>query len=161
MTQRNQDVLDMIEQVRARLVDLEDAVLAYEGDLPGFADKLDRVDDKVYLLETQIASLNPADADAGGAGTAGGADAHGASTAGADAHASGGKTAGNAEEDAGDDEDGEGMNILTPEAKAKIGETVGDMREIGREAAATFSELNEAFADITGPFKTLSGRGRR
>lgn len=51
---RNQDVLDMIGTLHARLADLEAAVRACDADLPGFAQKLDRIDDKVYLLETEV-----------------------------------------------------------------------------------------------------------
>ena len=53
------------------------------------------------------------------------------------------------------------MNILTPEAKEAIGETVGDLREIGRTGLETITELNEAFADIAGPFKSFTRMGRR
>ena len=56
MAELNQDVLDMIEQIRARLVDLEDDVRACNAELPGMATRLDRIDDRIYLLETEAAS---------------------------------------------------------------------------------------------------------
>lgn len=154
MAQENQEVLDMIAQLRARLIDLEKAVLAFDGDLPGFAQKLDRIDDRVYLLEAEIdkraaaASASETATEEGKAGD----------TADSPAAASGRASSAASSKSDGDDN---GMNILTPEAKEKIGEAVGDMREIGREAAETFSSLNEAFADITEPFKIFGKPGRR
>lgn len=148
MAERNQAVLDMIGTLRARLADLEQDVRAYEGDLSYLVEKLDRIDDRVYLLETEIEGRDPA--------ALGDAPARETEAAGADG-------ARDVPADATDAEDADenGMNILTPEAKAKIGEAVGDMREIGREAAETFSSLNEAFSDITAPFKGFGKPGRR
>lgn len=157
----------MIKQLRARLVDLEQDVLAFEGALPGMAQKLDRIDDRVYLLETEIAKMappasQPETGEAGQPQDATPKEGEAASVSGDAAQEQAPADAGvkkDAAEEGGDDDNG--MNILTPEAKQKIGETVGDMREIGREAAETFSSLNEAFSDITAPFKSMMKPGRR
>ena len=60
MAEKNQDVLDMIEQIRARLLDLEEDVRACEAELPGMATRLDRIDDRIYLLESEVASRSDA-----------------------------------------------------------------------------------------------------
>ncbi|MBE6470491.1 MAG: hypothetical protein E7000_02150 [Coriobacteriaceae bacterium] len=129
----NQDVLDMIATLHARLSDLEAAIRAQQVALPGLATKLDRIDDRIYLLETEVSK---------------------GAFAAAPAAASGAKEP----EGAADDN---GMNILTPEAKEKIGEFAGDLREVAKTGAETLADLNEAFSDITSPFKAFTKRGRR
>jgi cell pole-organizing protein PopZ len=151
MAERNQDVLDMIAQIRARLTDLEEDVRACEAELPGMATRLDRIDDRIYLLETEVASRAQAAAAGERADEADGAD---------DAPTTGDAPAASESKAASDDDD-EGMNILTPEAKEKLGETVGDLREIGRTGFETLTEINEAIADITSPFKAFTKMGRR
>lgn len=169
MAAGNQDVLDMIAQLRARLADLEADVRAFDGDLSSMVAKLDRLDDKVYLLDADLEKQmreNPAlrkqaaeEADAGE--LADGDPAAGEDSAGQPAEGEGGSAPASEEGTSTDSEGDNGMNILTPEAKAKIGEFTGDMRVIGREAAETFSSLNEAFSDITAPFKSFTKPGRR
>lgn len=163
MASDNQSVLDMIGQLKARLSDLEQDVLAFEGDLSYLAVKLDRIDDRVYLLEREVEELAARRSAQDGSGQASGGEegaTDGIAQAGAQASeepasgesASAPASAARKEESAG---------ILTPEAKEKVGEMVGDMREIGREAAETFSSLNEAFGDIAAPFKSFMKPGRR
>jgi cell pole-organizing protein PopZ len=151
MAERNQDVLDMIAQIRARLTDLEEDVRGCEAELPGMATRLDRIDDRIYLLETEVASRAQAAAAGEQAEEADGAD---------DAPTTDDAPAAS-ESKAASDGDDEGMNILTPEAKEKLGETVGDLREIGRTGFETLTEINEAIADITSPFKAFTKMGRR
>ena len=143
MAERNQDVLDMIAQLHARLTDLENDVRACEADLPGMAKRLDRIDDRIYLLETEVASR----ADAAAAG--------GEAPAEADAPAEAAKPA---EAASKEDDDDNGMNILTPEAKEKIGAFAGDLREVAKTGASTLADLNEAISDITSPFKAFTKR---
>lgn len=156
MAERNQDVLDMIAQIRARLVDLEEDVKACEAELPGMATRLDRIDDRIYLLETEVASR----AQAAAAGAGEDAAASGDKPAASEDKAATSEDKAVAGESKAEDDD-EGMNILTPEAKEKLGETVGDLREIGRTGFETLTEINEAIADITSPFRTLTRGGRR
>lgn len=47
-------VKDMLSQVRARLIDLEEAIDSCPGDLTGYDKRLDRIDDRIYLLEVEI-----------------------------------------------------------------------------------------------------------
>lgn len=55
MTDPNrQAVKDMLAQVRARLIDLEEAIDTYPGDLAGYDTRLDRIDDRIYLLEVEL-----------------------------------------------------------------------------------------------------------
>ena len=150
MSELNQDVLAMIEQIRARLVDLEEDVRACNVELPGMAKRLDRIDDRVYLLETEVASR----VEAAERGEEPSEDSKAPATEDS-------RKLKAADDDADADGEGGGMNILTPEAKEAIGETVGDLREIGRTGLETITELNEAFSDITGPFKSFTKMGRR
>ena len=152
MAELNQDVLDMIEQVRARLVDLADDVRACGVELPGMATRLDRIDDRVYLLEQEVASRAAAPA---GQEEAAPADAVPAETPAAPSQ----QAAPAAKAD--DAESDNGMNILTPEAKEKIGAFAGDLKEVAKTGAETLADLNEAFSDITSPFKAFTKPGRR
>lgn len=157
MAERNEDVLKMIAQLQARLVDLEADVRAFEGDLPDMAKRLDHVDDRIYLLEVEIES-RAAQAAAGPGQPAPAPNA----AAGSPAASAGGEGNEDAAAPEGSDGSDDGrINILTPEAKEKLGETVGDLREIGRTGAETLSELNEAFSDITAPFKSFMKPRRR
>ena len=142
MAELNQDVLDMIEQIRARLVDLEDDVRACGVELPGMATRLDRVDDRIYLLEQEVASR---------------ADA---ATESAEPPASepAAEAAPSPKPSADKEDDDNGMNILTPEAKEKIGEFAGDLREVAKTGASTLADINDAIADITSPFKAFTKR---
>ena len=151
MAERNEDVLAMIAQLRARLQDLEDDVRAFDGDLPGMATRLDRIDDRIYLLETEVASRASASAEtpAANADAPQGEAAQAPETASEPAAAK-----------AGSDGDN-GMNILTPEAKEKLGEFAGDLRSVAKTGAETLADLNEAFSDITSPFKAFTKSGRR
>ena len=162
MSELNQDVIRMIEQIRARLVDLEEDVRACTVELPDMAKRLDRIDDRVYLLETEVASRVEAarneQPDAGEQAAGKSAEQPAEQPAEKPAATSSEKAS---TADDGDGEDDNGMNILTPEAKEAIGETVGDLREIGRTGLETITELNEAFADIAGPFKSFTRMGRR
>lgn len=54
MTAQKDEILAMINQLKDRLTDLEQTVLASEHDLEGYAQRIDRLDDKVYLMECEI-----------------------------------------------------------------------------------------------------------
>ncbi len=56
----NEQVLKMISTLHARLDDVEAAVRALPSDQPQFAKQLDKVDDKVYLIQCEIQKLIPA-----------------------------------------------------------------------------------------------------
>ena len=150
MVERNEDVLAMIAQLRARLQDLEDDVRAFDGDLPGMATRLDRIDDRIYLLETEVASRASAATETPAAADTGQDEAPKAQQADL-------KPAAAKAESDGDN----GMNILTPEAKEKLGEFAGDLRSVAKTGAETLADLNEAFSDITSPFKAFTKPGRR
>lgn len=50
----NQDVLDMIARLHARLDDLTAVVNQCDMDLEGYAKRLDKVDDQIYLIEVEL-----------------------------------------------------------------------------------------------------------
>ncbi|MDO4891290.1 MAG: hypothetical protein Q3963_07985 [Coriobacteriaceae bacterium] len=148
MAEKNQDVLDMIEQIRARLLDLEEDVRACEAELPGMATRLDRIDDRIYLLETEVASRAKAASEPAAAEPAPASEP----AAGEPAKEAAPSKA------AEKDDDDNGMNILTPEAKEKIGAFAGDLREVAKTGASTLADINEAISDITSPFKAFTKR---
>lgn len=55
----NEEVLNMVRTLHARLDDVEAAVRALPTDEPQFAQQLDKVDDKVYLIQCEIQKLVP------------------------------------------------------------------------------------------------------
>lgn len=50
----NQDVLDMIARLHARLDDVTAVVKSCDEDLEGYAKRLDKIDDQIYLIEVEI-----------------------------------------------------------------------------------------------------------
>lgn len=60
----NEEVLNMVRTLHARLDDVEAAVRALPTDEPQFAQQLDKVDDKVYLIQCEIQKLVPEAAQA-------------------------------------------------------------------------------------------------
>lgn len=50
----NEDVLDMIDTLHARLDDVRAAVEALHGEAPGYAKRLDRLDDSLYLIQREL-----------------------------------------------------------------------------------------------------------
>ena len=57
----NEDVLKMIDTLHARLDDVRDAVLELPCEASEYVGKLDKIDDKVYLLELEIEKLAKAE----------------------------------------------------------------------------------------------------
>ncbi len=62
----NEEVLKMIRTLHARLDDVEAAVKALPSEQAQFAKQLDKVDDKLYLIQCEVEKLIPA-ADAASA----------------------------------------------------------------------------------------------
>lgn len=54
----NEDVYKMIDTLHARLDDVRGAVESLHCEAVGYAEKLDKVDDKLYLLQCEIEKLN-------------------------------------------------------------------------------------------------------
>ena len=54
----NEDVIQMIDTLRARLADLEAVVGASPVELKGYVTKLDEVDTQVYLLQREVEGFN-------------------------------------------------------------------------------------------------------
>ena len=54
----NEDVLKMIDTLHARLDDLRDAVVSLPSEAPEYVQKLDKIDDKLYLLQCEIEKLS-------------------------------------------------------------------------------------------------------
>ena len=54
----NEDVVQMIDTLRARLADLEAVVSQCSIGLEGYGSKLDGIDTEVYLLQCEVESIN-------------------------------------------------------------------------------------------------------
>ncbi len=50
----NEDIYQMIDTLHARLDDVRAAVGSLESDAPGFAKRLDKLDDSLYLLQLDL-----------------------------------------------------------------------------------------------------------
>lgn len=50
----NEDIYQMIDTLHARLDDVRAAVDSLESDAPGFANRLDKLDDSLYLLQLDL-----------------------------------------------------------------------------------------------------------
>lgn len=50
----NEDIYQMIDTLHARLDDVRAAVDSLESDAPGFAKRLDKLDDSLYLLQLDL-----------------------------------------------------------------------------------------------------------
>lgn len=50
----NEDIYQMIDTLHARLDDVRAAVDSLESDTPGFAKRLDKLDDSLYLLQLDL-----------------------------------------------------------------------------------------------------------
>lgn len=57
----NEDVFGMIDTLHARLEDVQDAVENLSCEALGFAQKLDKIDDKLYLLQREIEAMDSAE----------------------------------------------------------------------------------------------------
>lgn len=66
----NEDVFKMISTLHARLDDVHGAVEKLDREAPEFASKLDKIDDKLYLLQCEIEKLSTTDAPVGESDTA-------------------------------------------------------------------------------------------
>lgn len=62
----NEEVLKMIDTLHARLDDVREAVESLPKEAPQYAEKLDKVDDKIYLIQCEIESYAQSLAQEGG-----------------------------------------------------------------------------------------------
>ena len=56
-------VLDMIQQIRDRLDDVVESLENYEGSLEGYVERLDCIDDRLFIIESEFESYDPSEAD--------------------------------------------------------------------------------------------------
>ena len=167
MVERNEDVLKMIAQLQARLLDLENDVRAFDGDLPDMAKRLDHIDDRIYLFEREIESRAASAAAAAAPAPAAAAPAaeQPAQPAAESAAQSAAEQPAQASAPAAGATTGEGKEgdegFLTPRAKEELAGFADDLRGIATTGAQTLSELNDAFGDIAGPLKKITKGGKR
>ncbi len=134
----NEQVLKMISTLHARLNDVEAAVRALPSDQPQFAQQLDKVDDKVYLIQCEIEKLVPAEAAAEqSAQPAEGSAAAG--TAQADAPAAAEQGEDSAAASAG------GKEASPAASSAESGDDVDDVETVGSSKKADGEEDEKPF----------------
>ncbi len=131
----NEQVLKMIGTLHARLNDVEAAVRALPSDQPQFAQQLDKVDDKVYLIQCEIEKLVPASAPVE-------QPAEGSAAAGI-AQADAPAAAEHGEDSAAASAGGEGTSPVT--ASAESGDDVDDVETVGASKKADGEEDEKPF----------------
>ena len=128
----NEDVYKMIDTLHARLDDVRAAVDALPAEAEGYAKRLDKVDDSIYLIQRdleKLAETNPSEADAV------------------------------SEDDVEEvkKENGEGAvkedGILTDEMKDNLKDAGKAMAGIYRDGKEVVSELSGTMNEIKGLFK--------
>lgn len=169
----NQDVLDMIGRLHARLDDVTAVVNQCDMELEGYAKRLDKIDDQIYLVQVELekrlkrAHPETASEDAAGesAAGAGAADADQAATH-ADSVQAGDDNAHKGEVVAAEDTaEGKGdadskRQIITDDMKENFGEATRALGAIYRDGREAVSELTDAMSDIKSSFD-IKGKGPR
>lgn len=168
----NEPVIAMIEKIHARLNDLTEVVKEIPFELNGYDQKLDRIDDQVYLIEVTLEKklknsikIEPISED----------EANGFSSArengvskGEDSLVEPAKKEDSAPENTSkegstipDSADDEEEGFLTDSAKEKIAGATKTINTIYREGKETFGDLSEAFGDIKDAFGGTKGIFRK
>ena len=169
----NQDVLDMIGRLHARLDDVTAVVNQCDMELEGYAKRLDKIDDQIYLVQVELekrlkrAHPETASEDAAGesAAGAGAADADQAAMH-ADSVQAGDDNAHKGEVVAAEDTaEGKGdadskRQIITDDMKENFGEATRALGAIYRDGREAVSELTDAMSDIKSSFD-IKGKGPR
>lgn len=138
----NEDVLDMIDTLHARLDDVRAAVEALHGEAPGYAKRLDRLDDSLYLIQRELemmertpAAAEDVDDEEGGAPAPKSAEDADAAREAADGEAS---------------KKGEIFTDDMKENLADAGRALGniyrDGKEVVSELSGTMGELKDVFS---------------
>ncbi len=170
----NEEVLKMVRTLHARLDDVEAAVRALPSDQPQFAQQLDKVDDKVYLIQCEIQKLVNA--------SAGTASSHQSSQASAesgdDVHGDDGVPSASSADDAGSktdvdptaaqaavddvepvsassgsDSEGDEKPLISDEMKDNLKDAGRALGGILKESKDVVSELSGTVSDLKSVFK--------
>ncbi len=166
----NEEVLKMIRTLHARLDDVEAAVKALPSEQVQFAKQLDKVDDKLYLIQCEVEKLVPASADAPASQQSeGGAAEASASTeqsepavseaADGDSVASAGADAAQVDDvetvGASKDADGEGDEkpLISDEMKDNLKDAGRALGGILKESKDVVTELSGTVNDLKSVFK--------
>lgn len=157
----NEEVLKMIDTLHARLDDVREAVESLPKEAPQYAEKLDKVDDKIYLIQCEIESYAQSLAQESGEGKEK-APATDADAGAANANAADGASSAEEVEEiskaASDDvsqgasgEDGEKKEIFSDDMKenlADAGRAIGNIYRDGKEVVAELSGTMGDLKDI-------------
>lgn len=129
----NEDVYKMIDTLHARLDDVRVAVDALQVDAAGYAKRLDKVDDSIYLIQRDLEKLAESNS----------AESADSSETGDDAEC--------AAKDA--ESDGEESGFLSDEMKDNLKDAGKTMAGIYRDGKEVVSELSGTMNEIKGLFK--------
>ncbi|MEF2655658.1 MAG: hypothetical protein U0M72_04405 [Eggerthellaceae bacterium] len=157
----NEEVLKMIDTLHARLDDVREAVESLPKEAPQYAEKLDKVDDKIYLIQCEIESYAQSLAQESGEGeekaSVTDADAGAANTNAADGASSAeeveeiSKVASDDASQGASGEEGEKKEIFSDDMKenlADAGRAIGNIYRDGKEVVAELSGTMGDLKDI-------------
>lgn len=138
----NEDVLDMIDTLHARLDDVRAAVEALHGEATGYAKRLDRLDDSLYLIQRELEAMEHASASSEDVD-----DEEGAAPAlkPADEGEKGVKAAGDADSKKGEIFTDDMKENLADAGRA-LGNIYRDGKEVVSELSGTMGELKDVFS---------------
>lgn len=157
----NEDVFAMIDTLKARLEDVRQVVESSSEPLTGYAQRLDKIDDQIYLLQVdmeRVIAQQGSDGEAqASAGQASGSEAQAQAPA---------EPAATAEKPASSEES-EKKDILSDDMKenlADAGRALGNIYRDGMEVISrnkgVISEFTGAMDDIKGAFN-VKGKFRK
>lgn len=132
----NEDIYQMIDTLHARLDDVRAAVDSLESDAPGYANRLDKLDDSLYLLQLDLEkhSESPLQENESSPSVEDGDVEQASKTSASEA-----------------DEDSEGF--LSDKAKDNLKDAGKTMAGIYRDGKEVVSELSGTMNEIKGLFK--------
>lgn len=137
----NEDVLDMIDTLHARLNDVCEAVEGLAEPIPEYVQRLDRIDDQIYAVQCELerrAHPNAGDADGALAASDNG-DAE--PVASGDAAVQSSKSSSEKKEILTDE-----MKENLADAGRAVGHVLRDSKEVVSELSGTVSEIKDLFS---------------
>lgn len=157
----NEDVFAMIDTLKARLEDVRQVVESASGPLTGYAQRLDKIDDQIYLLQVdmeRVIAQQGSDAEA---------QASADQASGSEVQAQAPAESAAAAEKPASSEESEKKDILSDDMKenlADAGRALGNIYRDGMEVISrnkgVISEFTGAMDDIKGAFN-VKGKFRK
>lgn len=150
----NEDVLNMIYTLHARLDDVKEAVEALPNEAPEYAKRLDKVDDSLYLIQVELEKLAASTDAVEASENSGSSDSEGETASASSTETDDAEAAPKASaDDAEAAKQGEKKEILTEEMKDNladagraIGNVLRDSKDVVSELSGTMNDLKDVFS---------------